>query len=258
MASAAAQARPQRLDHILFAQGFGSRRECAGLVAAGLVRVAGPIVTDPAAPFTSEALTIEVEGQPWTCHDLALVLLHKPAGYECSQKPSAWPSVLLLLPTPLRRRGLQSVGRLDVDTTGLLLLTDDGALIHRFTSPKRHLPKVYEVTVADPLRGDEPAALAAGVVLDDDPRPAMALDCAATGSHSLRMGLTEGRYHQVKRMLGALGHRVTALHRSQFGALRLPDDLGPGAWRWLPGAQSVWGEPQSVTPPIASLVAPPG
>ena len=116
--------------------------------------------------------------------------------------------IVLLLPPPLRQRAVQSVGRLDVDTTGLLLLTDDGGLIHRFTSPKRHLPKVYEVTVADALAGDEAAKLRAGVLLDDDPRPTIADDCQATGSHSLRMSLTEGRYHQVKRMLGALGHRA--------------------------------------------------
>ena len=150
--------------------------------------------------------------------------------------------MLLLLPPPLRQRAVQSVGRLDVDTTGLLLLTDDGGLIHRFTSPKRHLPKVYEVTVADALAGDEAAKLRAGVLLDDDPRPTIADDCQATGSHSLRMSLTEGRYHQVKRMLGALGHRVTALHRSQFGALQLPADLPVGQWRWLPGPEVIWGD----------------
>ena len=235
-------AKKQRLDQILFAQGFGNRRECAGLLRAGLVKVDGQVCGDAASSHASEGLALEVDGLPWVCHDLALILLHKPAGYECSQKPSAWPSVLLLLPPPLRQRGVQSVGRLDVDTTGLLLLTDDGGLIHRFTSPKRHLPKVYELTVADALAGDEAGKLRAGVLLDDDPRPAIAVDCQATGSHSLRMGLTEGRYHQVKRMLGALGHRVTALHRSQFGALQLPADLPAGQWRWLPGPEVIWGD----------------
>ncbi len=236
-------ARTQRLDQILFAQGFGSRRECAGLLRAGLVRLDGQVCSDGASTHLSQGLALEVDGLPWVCHDLALLLLHKPAGYECSQKPSAWPSVMLLLPPPLRQRGVQSVGRLDVDTTGLLLLTDDGGLIHRLTSPKRQLAKVYELSLADALGGDEAARLCAGVLLDDDPRPAVAADCQATGSHSLRMSLTEGRYHQVKRMLGALGHRVTALHRSQFGALHLPADLLPGQWRWLVDAEAVWAAP---------------
>ena len=232
----------ERLDRILFAQGFGSRRECAGLIAARRVRVDGLAVADPAATFAADGLAIEVDGQAWVCRELALVLLHKPMGYECSQRPSAWPSVLLLLPPPLRRRGLQPVGRLDQDATGVLLLTDDGALIHRLTSPRRHLPKVYDVTLADPLRGDEPARLASGVALDGDPRPAIARDCTVTGANRLRLTLTEGRYHQVKRMLGALGHRVTALHRSRFGALALPPDLAPGQWRWLDGAEAVFGK----------------
>ena len=134
-----------RLDDILFSQGLGSRRECAGLLAARLVRIAGRIETNPAADLATNGLQFEVEGQTWTFQDASLVLLHKPAGYECSQKPTAWPSVMLLLPAALRRRGVQPVGRLDQDTTGLLLLTDDGKLIHRLTSPKHHVPKIDEV-----------------------------------------------------------------------------------------------------------------
>jgi 16S rRNA pseudouridine516 synthase len=144
--------------------------------------------------------------------------------------------VRTLLPTPLRKRGVQPVGRLDEDTTGALLLTDDGALIHRLTSPKRHVPKVYDVTLKHRLDEHLLQRLRAGVVLDDDPRPVRAAACAAAGDRALRMTLTEGRYHQVKRMVAAAGNRVEALHRSAFGALTL-GDLAPGQWRWVDAAE---------------------
>jgi len=243
--SARGVTRPQRLSQILFSQGFGSRRHCAGLVAAGLVRVGGAVVDDPEAAFDTEGLVFEVEGRAWPFHDKALVLLHKPAGYECSQKPRHHPSVMSLLPAPLRERGVQPVGRLDEDTTGLLLLTDDGALIHRLTSPKHHVPKVYEVRCKHAVDEQQLGALLAGVVLDDDPAPVRAAACEADGTHGLRLTLTEGKYHQVKRMVAAAGNRVEALHRSAFGALRLPDDLAPGQWRWLSGPEAITAAPAS-------------
>ena len=226
-----------RLDDLLFSQGFGSRRECAGLLGAGLVKVAGVVQADPAARYPAEGLQIEVEGQAWTCQARALVLLHKPAGYECSQKPSHWPSVLLLLPAALRRRGVQPVGRLDQDTTGLLLLTDDGPLIHRLTSPRHHVPKVYEVTCARPVDEAQLRRLRGGVVLDDDPLPVRAEGCEATGPDSLRLTLVQGKYHQVKRMLAAAGNHCQALHRSAFGALTLADGPAPGQWRFVSPAE---------------------
>jgi 16S rRNA pseudouridine516 synthase len=154
-----------------------------------------------------------------------------------------------LLPAPLRTRGLQPVGRLDEDTTGLLLLTDDGTLIHRLTSPKKHMPKVYEVTARHPVDERQLQALRTGVVLDDDPAPVAALDVQATGEHTLRMTLTEGRYHQVKRMVAAVGNRVDALHRSAIGAYTLPTDLAPGQWCWLaPAALYAVAEPVPPSP----------
>ncbi|MFZ4481846.1 MAG: pseudouridine synthase, partial [Rhodoferax sp.] len=133
-------------------------------------------------------------------------------------------------------QGVQAVGRLDQDTTGLLLLTDDGKFIHRMSSPRHHVPKVYEVTVKHPLDDQQVNKLLAGVVLDDDPRPVKAAAAQALASHHLRLTLTEGKYHQVKRMVAAVGNRVEALHRSQIGGLRLPDELAPGCWRWLGAA----------------------
>jgi len=233
--------RPERIDQILFTQGFGTRRVCAGLIEAGQVRHAGGVLTDPAAPFHASGLVLEVAGQPWACHDPALLMLHKPMGYECSQKPSAWPSVMLLLPPPLRQRGVQPVGRLDQDTTGLLLLTDDGTLIHRLTSPKKHVPKVYEVRTARPVEPGQVEQLLAGVVLDDDPKPVRAEGCERTGEHALRLTLVQGKYHQVKRMIAAVGNHVEALHRSRFGELLLPPTMAPGQWQWVERPADIFG-----------------
>jgi 16S rRNA pseudouridine516 synthase len=134
-------------------------------------------------------------------------------------------------------QGVQAVGRLDQDTTGMLLLTDDGKFIHRMSSPRHHVPKVYEVTVKHLLDDSQVARLLGGVVLDDDPKPVRAAACEAVGPLHLRLTLTEGKYHQVKRMLAAVGNRVEGLHRSQIGGLSLPPDLAPGQWCWLWPAQ---------------------
>jgi 16S rRNA pseudouridine516 synthase len=222
-----------QLAQILFTQGFGSRRECEALIAHGQVRVGGRVINEPAHELPTDGLMFEVGGQPWPYHEHALVLLYKPAGYECSQKPGAWPSVMTLLPTPLRRRGVQPIGRLDQDTTGVLLLTDDGALLHRLTSPRHHVAKVYEVSTAEPVTPRQIESLLQGVVLRDDPRPVRAAACEAKGGCALRLTLIEGKYHQVKRMVAAVGNRVVGLHRSSFGPWVLPDDLAPGQWRWV-------------------------
>jgi len=222
-----------RLAQILFSQGFGTRRECAARIAAGQVRLHGRTLDDPDEDLPTEGLVLEVDGEPWPFHARALVMLHKPAGHECSTRPGRHPSVLGLLPLPLRLRGVQPVGRLDQDTTGLLLLTDDGALIHRLSSPRHHVPKVYQVGCRHPVDEAQLAALRAGVVLHDSPQPVRAVAAHATGSHTLSLTLTEGKYHQVKRMLAAVGNRVETLQRSAVGGLELPPDLAPGQWRWV-------------------------
>ena len=224
------------LDQILFDQGFGERRVCEGLILNGLVQVNGEVVDDLDAAFLEDRLNLVVDGQPWVTHVKALIMLHKPAGYECSLKPGAWPGVHNLLPVPLRRRGLQPVGRLDQDTTGLLLLTDDGPLLHKLTSPKHHVPKVYEVTCKHPVTPAMCEKLRKGVVLDDDPEPVYADAADPVGEGEtlhLRLTLLQGKYHQVKRMVAAVSNRVEGLHRSQIGRLTLPEDLTPGQWRWI-------------------------
>ena len=226
-----------RWSQLLFSQGFGTRRACEALVLAGRVRHAGQAIEDPDAEVApGEDFVFEVEGRAWPYRERALILLHKPAGYECSQRAGGAPSVMNLLPPPLRSRGkggVQSVGRLDVDTTGALLLTDDGPLLHRLTSPRHHVAKVYEVTAKHPLDDAQLRRLCEGVVLDDDPAPVRAAGLERTGTATLRLTLTEGKYHQVKRMIAAVGNRCEGLHRSAIGALALPADLAPGQWRWL-------------------------
>ena len=236
-----------QLQDILYSQGFGTRRVCAGLVQHGWVETAHLDPSNPFVPCTealldldADNLRLRVQGVEWPYHAKAYVMLHKPAGTECSQKPSTYPSIYTLLPTPLRQRpcksaiqGVQAVGRLDQDTTGLLLLSDDGHFIHRMSSPKKHVPKVYRVTTKHLVDDQQIAKLLAGVVLDDDPKPVRAAACIAIDSQCLDLTLTEGKYHQVTRMLAAVGNRVEALHRSRIGTLELPPDLEPGHWKWL-------------------------
>jgi 16S rRNA pseudouridine516 synthase len=232
-----------QLQDILFSQGFGTRRVCAGLVQQGLVQVGVDadlvVAGNPAEMFEPKNLSYTVQGQRWVYQTQAYLMLHKPAGFECSHKPGAHPSIYTLLPGPLRMRGggaaagVQAVGRLDHDTTGLLLLSDDGKFIHRMTSPRHHVPKVYQVRVKHPLAEEQLERLRAGVVLDDDPKPVRAAACSALSEFDLELTLTEGKYHQVKRMVAAVGNRVEGLHRSRIGAVSLPLELLPGQWRWL-------------------------
>lgn len=236
-----------QLQDILYSQGFGTRRVCSGLVQQGWVSVRIPsaeskyeLCVDASAEFELQDLQLRVQGVDWPCHSKAYVLLHKPAGTECSQKPSTYPSIYTLLPAPLRQRptksavqGVQAVGRLDQDTTGMLLLSDDGQFIHRLSSPKKHVPKVYQVATKHPVDASQVTRLLSGVVLDDDPKPVRAAACEVIDTHCMDLTLTEGKYHQVKRMLAAVGNRVEGLHRSRIGAMELPADLPPGAWMWL-------------------------
>ena len=233
------------VSDMLYTQGFGTRRICAGLVQQGLVEIdtehgfAIQTESDQWIEVTN-GMRFRVQGVLWQYHEKAYVLMNKPAGTECSHKPSAWPSVYGLLPSALRQRpaktglqGVQAVGRLDQDTTGMLLMSDDGQFIHRMSSPKHHVPKVYELTTEDALDEKVVDRLLRGVVLNDDPLPVKAAACRLTDSHAMQLTLTEGKYHQVKRMLAATGHKVVKLHRSRIGNLILGEDLGPGQWRWL-------------------------
>ncbi len=240
----ATEIQTMQLQDILYTQGFGTRRVCAGLIQQGLVKVyqadTAEVITDVTTDMEATGLRYQVQGVDWEYHALAYIVFNKPAGTECSQKPSVHPSIYTLLPSPLRLRpqksaiqGVQAVGRLDQDTTGLLLMSDDGQFIHRMSSPKKHIAKVYEVTSKHPIDDKQVQKLLAGVVLDDDPKPVKAAAAVKVSEHHLQLTLTEGKYHQVKRMLAAVGNRVEGLHRSKIGNFELPVDLLPGQWRWL-------------------------
>jgi 16S rRNA pseudouridine516 synthase len=222
-----------KLYRVLQSQGFGSRKGCMAQVRAGAVAINGTVCDDPEAEFDLAGLELTLDGVTWPYREKAYVVMHKPAGHECSHHPSHHPSVFSLLPAPLLQRGVQCVGRLDQDTTGLLLFSDDGQFIHRMIAPKKGVAKVYRARCADPVTDVMLEALRSGVQLNDEPAPIAALACEAIDPHTLRLVLAEGKYHQVKRMIAATGNRVDTLHREAVGNFALPTDLSPGSWRWL-------------------------
>ena len=224
------------LERLLRSQGFGSRPECRALVHSGRVSIAGDLCDDPFAEYDPEGFEFSVDGKPWRYRKFAYLALNKPSDFECSQKPKHHPSVYSLLPQPLLTRGVQAVGRLDEDTTGLLLLSDDGQFIHTYTAPKKKIPKVYEVSVKHPLDALQVTSLLAGVQLNDEPAPIAAAACEIVSERLLRMTVTEGKYHLVKRMIAAAGNRVEGLNRTAVGGLLLPDELPVGQWMWLEAA----------------------
>jgi 16S rRNA pseudouridine516 synthase len=227
-----------RLDRFLANLGYGSRREIEQMAKAGRITLDGAALIDASARV---ALTrdlpdrMQVMGKPVDPPPGMVLMLHKPLGVTCSHK-EAGAMVYDLLPQRWRRREplLSTVGRLDKETSGLLLLTDDGALLHRIISPRHHVAKRYLATLARPLNGDETARFAAGTLMlegEDKPlQPAVLEPLTATTALLI---ITEGRYHQVRRMFAAVGNHVDALHRDRLGSLTLPDDLPAGEWRLM-------------------------
>ncbi|QSN61859.1 pseudouridine synthase [Caballeronia sp. M1242] len=222
------------LESLLFSQGFGSRRQCRGIIAEGRVRIGGDVCNDPNASIAvAESPAFEVDGTVWTYREKAYIAMNKPAGYECSRDPQHHLSVFHLLPPQLIERGVQPVGRLDQDTTGLLLFSDDGAFVHAFTSPKRKVPKVYLATLRHPLDDAQLASLRDGVLLHGETKPSAALAAHRRDERLLELTVLEGKYHQVKRMVAAAGNRVEKLHRERVGGFALPASLAEGEWQWL-------------------------
>jgi 16S rRNA pseudouridine516 synthase len=222
------------LDRILQSQGFGTRKWCRQLIADGDVTVAGAAVTDYRAAFETEDLHFTVFGDEWLYRAHVYIAINKPQNIECSRKPSHHPGVLSLLPEQFSWREVQPVGRLDHDTTGLLLLSDDGGFIHAQSSPRRHVPKVYRATTADPVDAGLVEQLRQGVQLHDEPAPLKAVRCEQTGANEIEIVLEQGKYHQVKRMLAAAGNHCTALRRTAIGGLTLEAlTLQEGEWCYL-------------------------
>jgi 16S rRNA pseudouridine516 synthase len=205
------------LDKILQSQGFGSRRWCAELIADGEVSINGEVVNDSRARVETGGLQFSIYGELWTYREHVYIALNKPANYECSRKASHHPGVLTLLPEQFHRRDVQPVGRLDHDTTGLLLMSDDGPFIHKQSSPKHHVPKVYVATTHDAVTPELVATLLKGVQLHDEPAPLAAVSCRMIEEHQIEIVLEQGKYHQVKRMLAAAENHCVALCRSQIG-----------------------------------------
>ncbi|WBS01807.1 16S rRNA pseudouridine(516) synthase [Pseudoduganella sp. SL102] len=226
------------LDRILQSQGFGTRKYCRALIEDGEVAVNGAIVDNYKTAIETDGLVLTVFEEEWRYREHVYIALYKPSGYECSRKPSHHPGVLTLLPEQFTWREVQPVGRLDHDTTGLLLISDDGPFIHAQSSPKRHVPKVYQATTAEPVTDALVAQMLSGVQLHDEPAPLAALVCEPKGEHQLEIVLEQGKYHQVKRMLAAAGNHCSALHRSAIGGLRLADlGLKEGEWCYLEAEQ---------------------
>ncbi|HJR74330.1 MAG TPA: 16S rRNA pseudouridine(516) synthase [Luteimonas sp.] len=212
--------------------GYGSRKEVALMFREG--RITDPQGEVLYADDQVEHAAVRIDGEPLDPPPGLVLMLHKPLGYTCSTKDPGR-VVYDLLPPRFRLRSplLSTVGRLDRDTSGLLLMTDDGALLHRIVSPKSHLPKIYEADLAEPLRGDEAALFASGtLMLESETTPLKPAELQILAPNRARLILTEGRYHQARRMFAAIGNHVEKLHRAAIGGLNL-DGLASGQWRAL-------------------------
>ena len=224
----------QTLDRILQSQGFGARKYCRALIDEGEVTINGQVSADYAARIETDGLVFTLFDEEWTYREHLYIALNKPANFECSRKPSHHPGVLSILPEQFSWRDVQPVGRLDHDTTGMLLLSDDGAFIHAQSSPKRHVPKIYVATTQEPVTDALIDALKSGVQLHDEPAPLAAQTCRQIDAHRLEIVLEQGKYHQVKRMLAAAGNHCAALERIAVGGLTLEHlGLEEGEWCYL-------------------------
>lgn len=224
----------RRLDQLLANLGYCSRREARDWIDAGRVTISGKTADDTGEKVA--AADVRVDGELLDHPEGLLLLLNKPLGLVCSHEEREGPNVYGLLPERWRRRNPQvtSVGRLDKDTSGLLLLTDQTELVHQLTSPKHKVPKRYRVTVDQPLRPELVSLFAGGnLLLSGEKEPCLPAELRLLGEQEAEVVLTEGRYHQVRRMFASQGCEVTALHRSHFGSLDL-GGLKPGEWRELP------------------------
>lgn len=219
----------------LQAQALGSRKSCRRLAGNGLVAVNGEVLDDEDADIDPAAVrSLTVDGAAALVIPLPFyyILLNKPAGFETSHKPRAYPSVFSLFPDQLRATAMQAVGRLDADTTGVLLITNDGGFNHRMTSPKSQVAKVYLAGLKHAAAAGFCQTLRQGVLLHEEQETVAAEAAELVNPHMLRLTITEGRYHQVKRMVAAAGNRVETLHRERFGPWDT-QDLAAGQWRFV-------------------------
>ncbi len=242
MKERAEKTRTARLDRLLANLGYGSRRLVQAMVAAGAVTLDGAVLqkADQHIAMSPDLpMRMTVDGAPLDPLPPLTLIMHKPLGVVCSHKELGQ-SIYELFPPRWARRDpvLSTVGRLDKETSGLLLLTDDGGLLHRIISPKAEIAKRYHVTLDRPLEGDETALFASGAMkLPDDDKALAPAQLQVISANVCWLTITEGRYHQVRRMFESVGNRVSALHRDRIGGLDLPEDLAPGAFRPLSGEE---------------------
>ncbi|EGV35834.1 ribosomal small subunit pseudouridine synthase A [Neisseria weaveri ATCC 51223] len=216
-------------------QGLGSRKQCSRLIENGYIAINGQTADNPKSEIDpATVLTLTVDDEPITVVPMPYfyILLNKPADYETSHKPQHYPSIFSLFPDHMRQIDMQAVGRLDADTTGVILITNDGQFNHRVTSPKHKIPKLYRVTLKHPADDSLCHILKNGVLLHDDEETVYAAEAVLENPITLLMTITEGKYHQVKRMIAAAGNRVEQLHRERFDTWDT-HGLKPGEWTFI-------------------------
>lgn len=219
----------ERIDKIIASQGQYSRKEVKALIAKGRIAVDGRVVSsssEKADPLTTQ---ISIDGKPLAFRRNLYLMLHKPKGYVSATEDRDHPTVLELVPREYRGRNLFPTGRLDRDTTGLMIITDDGVLAHNILAPKKHVPKLYHVELDIPVTEEMRLGFSEGVMLNDG--VSKAADLIKTGEKTAEVTLWEGRYHQIKRMFGCFGAEVVELKRLGMGRLTLPEDLAEGECR---------------------------
>jgi len=227
-----------RVDKLLSSMGYGSRSEMVRMAKAGGIVLDGADLPDASKriPVTRDLPTrMQIDGEPLDPVAGMVILLNKPLGMTCSHKEDG-ALVYDILPQRWKRRdpAISTIGRLDKQTTGLLLLTDDGELLHRVISPRRHVKKTYRARLARPLQGNEAELFASGqLMLENEDKPLAPAELEVVSDTEALLSVTEGRYHQVRRMFAAAGNHVDALHRERLGGLSLPEGLAPGEWKLL-------------------------
>ena len=220
------------LEKMLQSQGFGSRKHCQQLIKNGAIAIQGEVITNAKHKLDLNHLNFSVYGERFEYREKVYIALNKPQDYECSHQATHHFSVFDLFDDVLMNRGLQCVGRLDQDTSGLLLLTDDGQFLQALTHPKKHVAKVYRMQTADPVTEQQIQQLQQGVELRNESGSFAATDVILLAENELQLTNHQGVYHHVKRMLAAVGNKVERLHRQQIGALALPE-LEQGKWIYL-------------------------
>lgn len=224
------------LEKMLQSQGFGSRKHCQQLIKNGAIAVQGEVITNAKHKLNLKNLSFSVYGESFDYREKVYIALNKPQNYECSHQATHHFSVFDLFDDALINRGLQCVGRLDQDTSGLLLLTDDGQFLQALTHPKKHVAKIYRMQTADPVTEQQIQQLRQGVELRNESGVFAATEVIQHAENELQLTIHQGVYHQVKRMLAAVGNKVERLHRQQIGALALPE-LEQGKWIYLTDQQ---------------------